>query len=68
MMKTKRKQPIAKRRVKAELPELYVKLSDGWRTRYSKASIRVKAGKYIYLAFRDGTRVRNFYLGAKRKP
>ena len=53
-------------RTKAEMPELFVRISKGLGTEFARANIRVKAGKYLYLAWRDGEHVRNFYLGKKR--
>lgn len=51
-------------------PELYVKLPSStefaWQIRYARARIRVKNGKYLYLFWRDGDTVKNFYLGKKR--
>lgn len=62
------KKPIAKpRRAKTEKPAIFVRVGDGWRGSYARASIRVKAGQYHYLVWRDGTRIRNLYLGKKRK-
>jgi hypothetical protein len=57
---------VPARRVKAEIPEIYVKISEGWRSSYAQAKIRVKNGKYLYLQWRDGERVHSFYLGQKR--
>jgi hypothetical protein len=65
MGKTK-KQAIPERRPKAEIPEIFVKTTNAMRTEYARAHIRVKGGKYLYLAWKDGDRVRNFYLGQKR--
>lgn len=63
----KRKSAIAKaRRAKPEKPEIFVRtVGERW-PRFAHASIRVKAGKYLYLVWRDGGRIRNFYLGQKR--
>jgi hypothetical protein len=49
-------------------PAIYVRLGsrDFWHGTYAKASIRVKAGEYQYLTWRDGDQVRTFYLGKKR--
>ena len=62
-----RRSAIAKRRTSA--PDIYVKLQerDAWRPAMAKASIRIKAGEYQYLTWRDGSQVRTFYLGRKRK-
>jgi hypothetical protein len=60
--------PIGARRVKAPPPEIYVKLPvhDVWRP-YSRAHLRNKRG-YVYLCWRDGEKVKNYYLGkAPRK-
>lgn len=63
----KEKRTIVKpRRVEPELPEIFVKVGNGWRSTYAKAAIRVKSGKYLYLQWRDGGRVLSFYLGRKR--
>lgn len=64
----KRKKAIAAE-CRAKAPELFVRVTGehGWRTRYAKASIRVKAGEYQYLVWRDGEHIRNLYLGRKRK-
>jgi hypothetical protein len=65
---TKPKSAIATpRRAKPEKPEIFVRVSEGWRSSYARASIRVKAGQYNYLVWRDGGRVRNLYLGKKKK-
>jgi hypothetical protein len=58
---------IKPRRAKPEKPEIFVRVSEGWRSSYARASIRVKAGQYNYLVWRDGNRIRNLYLGKKRK-
>jgi hypothetical protein len=63
----KRKSAIVKpRRAKPEKPEIFVCTREDWPPRMAHASIRVKAGKYLYLVWRDGGRIRNFYLGQKR--
>jgi hypothetical protein len=63
----KRKSAIVKpRRAKPEKPEIFVRTRDQWGPRYAHASIRVKSGKYLYLVWRDGGHIRNFYLGQKR--
>ena len=61
-----KKAAIAESRPKAEIPEIFVKTTDAMRSEYARAHIRVKGGKYLYLAWKDGDRVRNFYLGQKR--
>lgn len=55
-----------RRRAKAEKPDIFVRTREDWPPRYAHAHIRVKAGKYLYLVWRDGGRIRNFYLGQKR--
>jgi len=63
----KQKVAIAKpRRVTPDKPEIYVRVQDGWKSNYAHASIRVKAGQYNYLVWRDGDQIRNFYLGKKK--
>lgn len=57
---------VKRSRAKAETPEIFVRTKEEWPSRYAHASIRVKAGRYVYLAWRDGGRIRNFYLGRKR--
>jgi hypothetical protein len=61
-----KKRPIAEGRPKAEIPEIFVKTTNAMRAEYARAHIRIKGGKYLYLAWKDGDRVRNFYLGQKR--
>lgn len=65
-MRKSRKTAIVERKVKADPPEIFVKVTDGYRTDYARAGIRVKGGKYQYLQWRDGDRIRYFYLGAKK--
>jgi hypothetical protein len=55
-----------KRRLKPEKPEIFVRTREERWPRFAHASIRIKSGKYAYLVWRDGGRVRNFYLGQKR--
>jgi hypothetical protein len=64
--KNAKKLPVLKGRIKPEMPEIFVKTMDGLRTEYVRASIRVKSGKYQYLMWRDGDRVKYFYLGQKK--
>ena len=51
-------------------PEIYVRYEDErrpWRDKYKRAHLRNKAG-YVYLCWREGSKVRTFYLGkAPRK-
>lgn len=65
-MKKSKSTIVMKRRAKPETPEIFVRIGDGWRGHYARASIRVKSGKYVYLVWRDGGHIRNFYLGRKR--
>jgi len=67
MIKTK-KHDRGKRRATPEKPEIFVRTKEEWPSRYAHASIRVKTGGYLYLVWRDGGRIRNFYLGRKRVP
>jgi hypothetical protein len=64
----KRRLTIAKRsRAKTEEskpPQIFVR--QGW-GRYARAHIRVKAGLYNYLVWRDEEHIRSLYLGRKRK-
>ncbi len=62
----RRKSAIAKSEAK---PEIYVKISgqETWRgPQYARAHIRIKAGEYQYLQWRENERVRSLYLGRKR--
>jgi hypothetical protein len=54
-------------RAKAEKPDIRVWIRHGATKGFAKASIRIKAGVYNYLVWRDGERVHSFYLGKKRK-
>lgn len=63
----KKKSAIANaRRAKPEKPEIFVRTRDERWPRFAHASIRIKTGGYLYLVWRDGGRIRNFYLGRKR--
>lgn len=53
-------------RPKGEIPEIFVKTTNAFRTEYARAHIRIKGGKYLYLAWKDGDRVRNFYMGQRK--
>ena len=55
-------------RVKQPIPEIRVKVDRPYQfATYARAYLRNKRG-YVYLCWRDGDRVRNFYLGkAPRK-
>lgn len=65
----KRGAAIAKPR-RVTPPEIYVHWRDPerpWRSPYARAHLRNKKG-YVYLTWREGERVRTFYLGkAPRK-
>jgi hypothetical protein len=65
--KTKRKIAIAES--KAKPPEIFVRVKKEayWKSVYARAHIRVKAGEYQYLQWRENDRVRSLYLGRKRK-
>jgi hypothetical protein len=65
MKKPKSKNPKA-RRAKVPPPQIFVLTVEESPPRYARASIRIKAGQYCYLMWRDGKRVRNFYLGKHR--
>ena len=65
-MRKPQKPAIVDSRPRAEIPEIFVKTTNAMRAEYARAHIRVKGGKYLYLAWKDGDRVRNFYLGQKR--
>lgn len=66
--KTGRKRPSLARRAIREIPEIFVYVSEeAFGHRYKRAHLRNKRG-YVYLCWREGVRVRNFYLGkAPRK-
>jgi hypothetical protein len=66
MKNAKRKRPIVRSRATAA--ELYVKTGESkWRgPTMAKAKIRVRAGEYQYLQWRDAGQVRSLYLGRKR--
>ena len=66
-MKKPKAQKKKPRRAKPAPPQIFVLTSEEAPTRYARASIRVKAGQYCYLMWRDGKRVRNFYLGKRRE-
>ncbi len=54
---------IAESRARPEAPELYVRdASLPFSRRYCKAHLRNKGG-YLYLAWRAGKKIRDFYLG-----
>lgn len=65
--KTAGKRAIAQSEAKP--PEIFVKLGRDsyFRPAYARAHIRVKAGEYQYLQWREDQRVRSLYLGRKRK-
>lgn len=65
----KKRKPKGDRESKAK-PEIYVAITQGsrWRrTLYARAHIRVKAGGYQYLQWRDGEKIKTLYLGMKRE-
>lgn len=65
--KRPRKPPIGERRV---LPEIYVRVQGKTlypRELYAKAHIRVRRGCYRFLVWRDGNKIREFYLGRLAK-
>lgn len=66
--KKRPRRPKEVRRVRQEPPDIYVRLGgESHYGAYSHAHLRNKKG-YVYLCWRDGDRVRNFYLGkAPRK-
>jgi len=63
-----RKSAIAQSEAKP--PEIFVRVEKRahWKENYARAHIRVKAGEYQYLQWRENDRVRSLYLGRKRKP
>jgi hypothetical protein len=62
-IKRPKKRPRALRRVKQRPPEIWVNTKrELWKRRLVLAHLRNKRG-YIYLCWREGKRVRNFYLG-----
>jgi hypothetical protein len=70
--KTVERKPLARSIAgrRASPPEIFVKCVDRehpWRDPYARAHLRNRKG-YVYLTWRDGQRVRSFYLGkAPRK-
>jgi hypothetical protein len=61
--KTAAQKAIAARRV--EMPDLFVAVGKGafGAAKYVRAHFRVRREKYRYLVWRDGSRIREFYLG-----
>ena len=54
-------------RAKQPPPAIYVKTDPGkWHASYSLAHLRNKGG-YLYLSWRDGTKIRTHYLGKAAK-
>jgi len=53
----------------ARAPEIFVRVKKQayWKSGYARAHIRVKAGEYQYLQWRENDRVRSLYLGRKRE-
>jgi hypothetical protein len=65
--KRPRKRPIVARRVP---PDIYVRVHDesSWKSgNYAKAHIRIRRGCYRFLVWRDGGKIREFYLGRVRQ-
>lgn len=65
--KRPRNRPIGQRRA---IPEIFVRVdcrSLYPREQYAKAHIRVRRGCYRFLVWRDGNKVREFYLGRLRQ-
>ncbi len=55
------------RRAQQTPPEIYVRAGEGqWSGRYHRAHLRNRRG-YLELCWRDGERVRSFYLGKAAK-
>lgn len=64
----KRSLAIAKpRRATLEPPEIFVRTKGTWSEQYARARLNVKDGKYVYLRWRDGENIRNFYLGQRKQ-
>lgn len=62
------------RKKRKAMPEIFVKINNPttkpWSFRefqYASAHIRVKAGRYIYLEWREGASIRSLYLGTRRE-
>jgi hypothetical protein len=56
------------RRASPVPPEIFVRILDhSYFSAFRQAHLRNKRG-YVYLCWREGKRVRNFYLGKARKP
>jgi len=66
--KRPRKPSIVKRR--ATPPDIYVHFGHDsvWGSGVAKAHIRVRRGCYRFLVWREGNKVREFYLGRLRNP
>jgi len=59
----RRRTAIARRRTKLSVPQIFVATKPGpYGPRYAHAHLRNRRG-YVYLTWRDGDRVRTFYLG-----
>lgn len=66
--KRPRNQLLIPRRARVPPPEIFVRLTDHVPyAAFHQAHLRNKRG-YVYLCWREGKRVRNFYLGKARKP
>lgn len=58
---------IVKRgRAKAKMPLIYVNIGHPTVPQFALAKIRIKAGGYQYLQWREGVRIRSYYLGRKQ--
>lgn len=66
-VKQPQKRPIVERRA---IPEIFVQVRDNHynhRSSMAKAHIRVRRGCYRFLVWRDGDKVKEFYLGRLRQ-
>ena len=60
---SRKKEPRGPRRSKPAPPAIFIESSvNGYRHHMSRAHLRNKRG-YVYLCWREGNRVHNFYLG-----
>ncbi len=65
--KTAARRSAGPRREQQTPPEIYVRSGEGqWSGRYHRAHLRNRRG-YLELCWRDGERVRTFYLGKAAK-
>ena len=70
--RTRGRKPAAKTSIggsRVHVPDIYVATPGhlGWNKDYAKAHIRVRRGCYRFLAWREGEKVREFYLGKVRE-